>query len=217
MVDFRHVPAREILRRLEVAFSDPGLVGLKVAGMPRGEVARAIRDLIGTLEADGAPEEWTPFEVATVQDRSTDDAYVALLAEREMMGPDELRAMLKRLAGLPHYRNNLYQVVIDRQVAAVDDGDGHQPDLIHLSVKRTDQTPIRDWRHLQRIKDELLGPTFEAVELFPADERLVDSSNQYHLWALDDPTYRFPFGYGERFVIDSAEADGSGAVQRART
>lgn len=216
MTDYRHVPAREILRRVEVAFSDPGLVGLKAAGIPRGEIARAIRDLLGALADTGTTEEWTPFELATATDRSDDDDYVATLAALEKMGADEIRAMLKRLAGLPHYRNNLYQVVVDRQTAAVDIGET-QPDLIHLSVKRTDQTPIRDWRVLQRIKDEILGPQYEAVELFPADERLVDSSNQYHLWALDDPTYRFPFGYGERFVIDDATPDGSGAVQRART
>lgn len=37
--------------------------------------------------------------------------------------------------------------------------------------------------HLQRIKNELVGRHFDAVELYPSQERIVDEHNYYHLWA----------------------------------
>lgn len=87
----------------------------------------------------------------------------------------------------------------------------HAPAMIHLSIKANDRSPCRDWREFQRIKNELLGPEFEAVELYPAESRLVDSANQYHLWALADEGMAFPFGFGERFVVDHSSG---GAEQR---
>jgi hypothetical protein len=35
----------------------------------------------------------------------------------------------------------------------------------------------------------------EAVELYPAASRLVDHANEYHLWALDSPEWRWPIGW----------------------
>ena len=83
--------------------------------------------------------------------------------------------------------------------------------MIHLSIKRNDRQPIHDWRDLQRIKNELVGPEFEAVELYPAESRMVDGANQFHLWVIIDPAVRFPFGFAERLV---SENPGEGAVQR---
>jgi hypothetical protein len=40
------------------------------------------------------------------------------------------------------------------------------------------------------------------VELFPAESRLVDTANQYHLWVMADAEYRFPFGYQRRLVFE---------------
>lgn len=73
--------------------------------------------------------------------------------------------------------------------------------VVHLSIKRTDGSELRSWRDLQQIKNELVGPEHEAVELFPAESRLIDSAFQYHLWVAVDPHYRFPFGFDAgRFV-----------------
>lgn len=74
-------------------------------------------------------------------------------------------------------------------------------DVIHLNIRRRDGAAmIRDWRHFQLIKNQLMGPECEAVELYPAESRLVDSCNKYHLYGSADPTYRFPFGWQERDV-----------------
>jgi hypothetical protein len=58
---------------------------------------------------------------------------------------------------------------------------------LHLSIKRHDRRPIRDWRAFQRIKNELAGAEREAVELYPAERRLHDAANQYHLWVAPPP------------------------------
>lgn len=83
-------------------------------------------------------------------------------------------------------------------------------DLVHLSIKRNDRSPLHDWRDLQRIKNEILGDDEEAMELYPAESRLVDAANQYHLWCFMG--MRAPFGYDvERCVM---EENGEGAKQR---
>jgi hypothetical protein len=84
------------------------------------------------------------------------------------------------------------------------------PKLIHLSIKRNDKAPIMNWRDLQKIKNDLVGPECEAVQIFPAESRMVDTSNQYHLWCFGDPKYRIPFGYPGRLVY---EGNTNGAVQ----
>ena len=80
---------------------------------------------------------------------------------------------------------------------------GHHPevgDFAHISIRRQDRAAIHDWRDLQRIKNELLGPEAEAIELYPAESRLTDSANQYHLWGFR--TWKVPIGYQERLVGD---------------
>lgn len=86
--------------------------------------------------------------------------------------------------------------------------------MIHLNIRRRDGGPIlRDWRHFQQIKNELIGEECEAVELYPAESRLVDTSNKYHLWGYADPKWRFPIGMKERDV-DYADGSTPGTRQR---
>lgn len=87
--------------------------------------------------------------------------------------------------------NNLYQVSVD------EDSEG----ALHLSIVRRDRTPIRDWRHLQRIKNEIAGPEREAVEVYPADSRLVDTNNQYHLWVFPKGS-DIQIGFQQRHVTN---------------
>lgn len=75
----------------------------------------------------------------------------------------------------------------------------------HLSIKRHDRMAARDWRHMMQIKNEVVGPEREAVELFPAESRLVDTANEYHLWVLPEGE-RFPFGYSSRSVFTQEQA-----------
>lgn len=76
--------------------------------------------------------------------------------------------------------------------------------VLHLSIKRHDKKPARDWRELQSIKNEVAGWEREALELFPAESRLVDQADQTHLWVLPagDP---IGIGFTEREVRTDVE------------
>lgn len=88
------------------------------------------------------------------------------------------------------FKNNKYQVSIYTREG-----------LTWLAIVRIDREAIHDWRDIQRIKNELMGPEREACELYPAESRLVDTNNQFHLFVLPEGA-SFPFGYDERDVSD---------------
>lgn len=112
--------------------------------------------------------------------------------DRFQVGEDsEAEAAMPGWVGV--FFNNLYQVSW-REI-----GEEHKVDW--LCIRRRDSEAIHDWRDLQRIKNELCGTDREAVEIYPAEDRLVDTSNNYHLWVLPRG-FRVPFGYDERDVSD---------------
>lgn len=100
--------------------------------------------------------------------------------------------------GAEYWINDLYQVELRRI---------EEEQSVWLCIRRRDGYPGRDWRHFQQIKNELVGEECEAVELYPAESRLVDTSNKYHLFCSTDPTFRFPFGYRQRDVNDATAKD----------
>lgn len=65
-----------------------------------------------------------------------------------------------------------------------------------LSIHDARRTTRHDWREFQRIKSELIGPEREAAELYPAESRVVDTANEFHLWVLPAGD-RWPFGFDE--------------------
>jgi hypothetical protein len=84
-------------------------------------------------------------------------------------------------------------------------------EVVWLSIKRIDKEPIHDWRDLQRIKNDICGPESNAMEIYPAESRLMDTSNQYHLFAFQNP---IPIGFVGRAVRTPEEAAEFGAKQR---
>lgn len=87
--------------------------------------------------------------------------------------------------------NDIYQVQVREFGGA----------LVHINIRRRDGGPIlRDWRHFQHIKNDIVGEECEAIELYPAESRKVDTSNKFHLWGIRDKTFRFPIGFDERDV-----------------
>lgn len=132
-----------------------------------------------------------PLQRATVVGQES-EKIVALTMER--YGLDRTAAIAKLEAydsASEYWKNDLYQV----QLRRLDHG------LVHLNIRRIDGSAlVRDWRHFQAIKNQLVGPECEAIELYPAESRLVDTSNKFHLWAVADPTFRFPIGFDDRDV-----------------
>lgn len=94
------------------------------------------------------------------------------------------------------YQNNQYRVEIQHTPPTT-------PTYTHLSITRLDGGTVNEWSHLQQIKNEICGPEYEAIQLYPAESRLVNTGNQYHLWVHSDPTYRFPLGWSHRMVFDA--------------
>ena len=97
---------------------------------------------------------------------------------------------VQRMNSIQIYENDTY--VVETRY--------HTP-YVQLDVRRRDHGDCKNWRELQQIKNEIIGPENEAMELFPAESRLVDTANQYHLWVHVSPDYRFPFGFAERCVL----------------
>jgi len=130
----------------------------------------------------------------------------ATRAEAASMGgdPDKAEEGLRAPAEL--WVNDRYVVSVTR----------HPDGWVRLlSIRRQDRLPDVPWRHLQRIKNQLAGDEAEALELFPAESRLVDTANQRWLWCIP-PGEKFPVGFDDgRVVSGPEEAARVGAVQAA--
>ncbi len=70
----------------------------------------------------------------------------------------------------------------DRYTVSVRFLNGDRDGFVEIGVHNHKRTPHVPWRHLQQIKNEVLGPDREAVQLFPAEDRLVDTANEFWLY-----------------------------------
>lgn len=154
---------------------------------------------------DGFEEGWRPLKRAENLKVDWRDIYTEF--KKHGISRDGAKAQAARLMADEIWLNDLYQVNVDRNSYA-------EQGIVHLSIKRRDKEPFIDWRHKQEIKNQLCGREAEAVELFPAESRLVDSANQFHLWCFAEGE-RVPVGWQERFVVDDDDAD-SNSKQRPR-
>jgi hypothetical protein len=154
-----------------------------------------------------------PFEQAAIPDADIQQSASELLrlwragkAGTAVPALDEQSARAYIQAGFADIKQNETVWVNDKYQVhkrVMEPLDGSKlPPLVHLSIRRLDRSPIRDWRDMQEIKNLLVGPENEAAELYPAESRRVDTANQFHLWVLADPALRFPFGFTDRMVSD---------------
>lgn len=122
----------------------------------------------------------------------------------------------KEEVGARVYKNSIYQVEY-----SVVQGPPPFGRIVYLSIKTLDKQPRHDWREMQRIKNELVGEEVEAVEVYPAESRLVDTSNQFHMFCFPELAFerrRLPFGYPDRLVVEGSSSlinvTGHGSRQR---
>jgi len=66
-----------------------------------------------------------------------------------------------------------------------------------LSITAGDETSRHDFRDFQQLKNMLIGPEWEAVEIYPAESELKDPSNRFYLWCFRKGTIRDRLGAGE--------------------
>ena len=106
------------------------------------------------------------------------------------------------------WKNDLYEVRVFRNKQAnwIIKDSSMQNKMDYLSIKRLDKKSIHDWRDLQNIKNELISKDREAIEIYPSEDRLIDTANQYHLFVFPK-NYTIPFGWFVR-KVDSEEKKG---------
>ena len=99
--------------------------------------------------------------------------------------------------------------------------------MIHLAFKHNKNIAITDFRDFQRIKNELVNKEAYAIQVFPPESQLVDTSNHYHLWVmgqfselgegLEDSWPRLPYGFeDQRLVMEDIDDSRVGARGRQR-
>lgn len=127
---------------------------------------------------------WEPLE--RIEAPPLSEADVALLmSEHSCSREDAVRVLSADKGAAEYWQNSVFLVVKYRL------GD----DWFRLRIEARDGQPIaRDWPLFQEIKNQLLGPECEALELYPAESRTVDEANMYHLYGVADPAVRFSFG-----------------------
>jgi len=157
---------------------------------------------------DGGSMPMAPFHAATLPPETLD---VPAFAARHGLSEEVATSQLQRLRAQAIYMNDRYQVNVEVVRAPFGEETG---DVLWLSIKRRDRTQVHDWRDLQQIKNMIVGDEHEGFEVYPAESRLVDTANQYHLWVFVDPAVRLPVGYRRREVLDCGDAAAVGARQR---
>lgn len=137
------------------------------------------------------PRYWKPLQRANFAGPEPEEA-IRTGMEQWGVTHEEARARLQEeFAKCEYWVNDLYQVEVRYMT----------PPWVQLNIRHINGTAIfRDWRHFQQIKNQLIGEECEAIEIYPAESRLVDTSNKYHLWCCKDPTVRFKIGFQERDV-----------------
>ena len=109
---------------------------------------------------------------------------------------DQLYKTWESIGKRKMFANDTYTVVLDDQPENAPDifiADTLKGNVIYLSIKRNDKEPIHDWRDMQEIKNQLVGPEHWGYEIFPPEEFLMDTANQYHMWVVKN--CGTPFGF----------------------
>jgi len=105
----------------------------------------------------------------------------------------QAKAVIKETTPEVLFVNELYVVSVFKNEPNNFGGD---VEVWHLSIRRQDREAIHDWRHFQQIKNEICGTEHEGLELYPAESRVLDAANQYHLYVIMQDGAQVPVGYG---------------------
>jgi hypothetical protein len=89
----------------------------------------------------------------------------------------------------------------------------HDNEIGLISIRRHDWKPCSSWRDKQAIKNQIVGPEWEAAELYPAESRVQDQGNWCHLWVMPKGR-RYSFGFIEGKTRRSDKPAKANEVQR---
>tara|TARA_X000001382_G_C3133071_1_gene167045 strand:- start:201 stop:698 length:498 start_codon:yes stop_codon:yes gene_type:complete len=133
-----------------------------------------------------------------------DSKKVAIENNKKVMTMGQIKALLTETLNEEVWANDLYECAVRR----VSDAQ-LKDDVIHLSIKNYDRNTEIPWQHKQWIKNEVLGEEYEGLELFPAESRMVNTANQYHIWCLPKGV-TIPIGWFEGRVVSNQQPFGEG-------
>lgn len=143
--------------------------------------------------------EWTPFERSSIIPLSPveREARIDDIVSRFPITREEAAQTLDDVKNDTVVLNSRYQVNMRLMRGTPPFGD-----ILHLSIKRLDKerVGVERYRDFQRIKTELVGPEYEAVEIYPAYSDEIDTANQYHLWVMLE--FKLPFGWHGQRAVD---------------
>ncbi len=168
---------------------------------------------------------WKRIENPVVDERAVSKAAAQLKASNEVARIawilDYHSQMLR--AGAQFWWSPEYLVaIVDARAVLPPEHAVRSPDLWWIRIYRHDGKRIRHhWSELQRIKNELVGPEHQGVEIYPPESLLQDGENSYHLWVFKDADTRLPFGLPwsrssgadglrsipTRFIVEGASRD----------
>ena len=110
---------------------------------------------------------------------------------------DENMEPIELAKGEEWWRNSFYTVF--RKELEPDEGSNGP---VRLDIRRNDGKAIREWKHLQRVKNEIVGAEREAVEIFPPQSMVTSMDHQHHLFVT-------PVGVSSIYVYEErARAEG---------
>jgi len=96
------------------------------------------------------------------------------------------------------------------------DHEGQAIMIMHLAMVGTKDRTDLTWDEAQRAKTELLGADIEAIELYPAADRVMEGLTERHLWAFPKGM-KFPLGFvpqNVRVRPDERDPEGNLVVHR---
>ena len=115
------------------------------------------------------------------------------------------KKLLRQMNNQQQWVNDIYRAEVHPIEAPMLSQGPNPLNVTELSITRHDKEAIYNWRHFQFIKNDIFGEEREALELYPAESRLMDSANTYWLYVLPEGI-TVPFGFRDgRFVQDSQD------------
>jgi hypothetical protein len=166
---------------------------------------RALREAIDAAR----PKEWTPLQKASALPKTADQLRVMAEEASRSAGREVTPAEIEaEYMNADLWMNDVYQV--DRRDCGPDPAEGR---MIWLSIKRNRPASRSTTGAISSGSSRSsCGAEAEGVELYPAESRVVDTANQYHLWAFTKAKIEVGWQRGERMTPE--QADRVGAKQR---
>lgn len=136
---------------------------------------------------------------AAVSNRHQRRAAMSESRHRKSWDWEELPIDRARSEDLPALRNIRRAVRNDFWIVQMYEFDCATGHLQHLMIRSvafpngpgSGHEP--SWQELQRIKNELCGPEFEAVQCYPRQRDVMDQADMYHLFVMPEGK-GLPFG-----------------------